>query len=631
MRNSIINWKGSLRRCLPQIRAASDSAISAHGSAQAAAEQVHGVSLGAALEKERRKYRFKVFIRGRQRGYRGSGGTSTKLRSRRRINQRVMQRAKRNLEVPKCQSGGASNLEPALEDTSENTKQGPFQAPTKMENKVTSEPQYSTSAVHSFDGGSNSVPARYSLMHVAELPVYWGQSTNKHSQHLYKQSSESKSLHRKQPEYEHVGPLQAVSNRRTSRKSRSIGGDPAHNPRIEHRKLAVGGQRTKNLSLAPNPSIVRPRIGSKRAIQPSMSWKTLQSLGHTQTPAGSFISSTTKSLISEASRTTSHKRAIDRFARSLEAHLQAYQAHPKESLLRSPPSTTISAYTIEELKPYQADFQAAGLAVTSSEQRRKLVNIQRAPAPPPTPMKVKFQTQILDFKTSPEGRPLNLLEASLEASTLSIRGGKKPEKSKSKLPSSASGSTGTTVLGFTPPHEKSYPRLYSHKRLSSASDHTIVGFAPPYERMPQWQSMALPPAPKTPTKTPTKRILPWLQKKESSPTPPPRSSMISAAPTKPEPSRPLSPLGGWVSNSPNVRASRAPAGTSQQRYVHEGEPFRETMEPRKQETTPAKRKCIIVLVLMPHLNSFSSESKYRHSWQSGWTRKRNRNFVNTQK
>jgi hypothetical protein len=153
----------------------------------------------------------------------------------------------------------------------------------------------------------------------------------------------------------------------------------------------------------------------------------------------------------------------------------------------SPSATTISAHTIAELKPFQAEFQAAGLAVTSAEQRgmpsRKLTKDR---SPPPTPPK--------DDRW----------------------GKKKPVMKDSKPPdnvrdhSGGSASTGTTVVGFTPPHEKYYPRPKSERIMRhSSSEVTEIGFTPPHEL---YTSPPKPkPAPPAAT-TPKKRSLPWLQK-----------------------------------------------------------------------------------------------------------------------
>jgi hypothetical protein len=110
---------------------------------------------------------------------------------------------------------------------------------------------------------------------------------------------------------------------------------------------------------------------------------------------------------------------------------------------------------------------------------------------------------------------------------------KKPAP-KGKLPSYASGSTGTTILGWTPPHEKTYarPPMAERRRSSSLTDHTTIGFTPPHEIIYASQSRPAREAP-APPRTSTKKSLPWLRtpgtSSEASPT-----KKRSAVSVKPE-------------------------------------------------------------------------------------------------
>jgi hypothetical protein len=73
--------------------------------------------------------------------------------------------------------------------------------------------------------------------------------------------------------------------------------------------------------------------------------------------------------------------------------------------------------------------------------------------------------------------------------------------------SGGSTSTGTTVIGFTPPHEKSHPRPKGEKLpRHSSSEVTEIGVTPPHELYTSPPRSA-PPAPKSPKK----KSLPWLQ------------------------------------------------------------------------------------------------------------------------
>lgn len=71
------------------------------------------------------------------------------------------------------------------------------------------------------------------------------------------------------------------------------------------------------------------------------------------------------------SRTRSQQVALKNFSRGLERHLIAQEAVRKACLsVSSSSASTLSANTIVEFVPYLAEFQAAGLAVTSAQQRR---------------------------------------------------------------------------------------------------------------------------------------------------------------------------------------------------------------------------------------------------------------------
>lgn len=190
------------------------------------------------------------------------------------------------------------------------------------------------------------------------------------------------------------------------------------------------------------------------------------------------------------SRTPSERRALRKFTKELERHLQATRDLPQRASLASLPSitTTISIHTIADLEPYKSEFHAAGLAITSDEQRGMAFGWssknKRAVTPPPVANRPERSRYGYENEKS----------------------SKKPDR----FPSYASGSTGTTVMGFTLPHEKTYdaPKTPIQRRHSS-SDHTIVGFTPPHEMVDRVANS-------TPRQT-TKKSLPWLRKQESSP------------------------------------------------------------------------------------------------------------------
>jgi len=329
-----------------------------------------------------------------------------------------------------------------------------------------------------------------------------------------------------------VGPLETVSRRNTSGASLTLDRKRTYDFRIDPKNQLEGRSN-------PGPSQIRESATGVRNVQTSAEkkqlsrasaelWEAVNSLGlQTKLEGASSnntnVPSSPGGIISEiSSRSPSQRKTLRKFTREIELYLQACRSLPKGTLVATPSLTTISARTIDELKPYQAQFQSAGLAVTS-DQQRGLSKPRVEEPPPPTPPK--------DEKWS------NL--DSLSDGTMGLR--KDKQKEKRRKPSYASGSTGTTVMGWTPPHEKSSPRPKTTRQPSWDSDHTIIGFTPPHEK-----ASARPP-PSAP-KVPSKKSLPWLRKPESSPEPVSPTNKMSAAPNVDKP-QPPTPLEGWVATS----------------------------------------------------------------------------------
>jgi len=272
------------------------------------------------------------------------------------------------------------------------------------------------------------------------------------------------------------------------------------------------------------------------------------------------VKSLIESMLSGSSRTPSQRKALRRFTREIELYLQAARALPRHSLVPSITATTISANTVLELRPYQSQFQSAGLAVTSKEQRGELPALD-SPMPPPTPPKDKKWEKMAILSRK---------------SRVDEGNSKKEEKGKTPLkrpPSFASGSTGTTVIGFTPPHEKSYPRSkVERKQPSLESDHTVLGFTPPHERMidphpPVITSSDLRPS--------TKRSLPWLRRPSQSPEASPTKKMSVAPVERSLQPRSSTPLQGWV---PTFDSSPKPPAENE----------------RDPQTPEERKKCLVL-------------------------------------
>lgn len=75
-------------------------------------------------------------------------------------------------------------------------------------------------------------------------------------------------------------------------------------------------------------------------------------------------------VVNAASRTTSEARVLDDFTQGLQQHLRTAEANPKPRP-RSPSvaQTIVSTHTLQDLVAFREEFKAAGLAVTSKDQK----------------------------------------------------------------------------------------------------------------------------------------------------------------------------------------------------------------------------------------------------------------------
>ncbi|KAL3306268.1 putative Found in Mitochondrial Proteome [Colletotrichum asianum] len=71
------------------------------------------------------------------------------------------------------------------------------------------------------------------------------------------------------------------------------------------------------------------------------------------------------------SRTSSNRRAVDRFTKQLEIYARRREAAGNLPVDTPTPESVVSLHTVDALLPYQDQFLAAGLAVTSDQQRPK--------------------------------------------------------------------------------------------------------------------------------------------------------------------------------------------------------------------------------------------------------------------
>ncbi|KAF7938024.1 hypothetical protein BELL_0011g00270 [Botrytis elliptica] len=225
-----------------------------------------------------------------------------------------------------------------------------------------------------------------------------------------------------------------------------------------------------------------------------------------------------------SSRSPSQRRALKRFTRDLELYLQIAKQVPKQTPISSAPSTSFSTQTIQtiqEFKPYHAEFRAAGLAVTSSEQRNQPAQgVQsygrRRTVPEVQPLLSGNRSTVLPEFESKQVDPLLNTEEPLQDS----------------LPTNKMGIKGSNVLT-----KKSGPdRAKTQKELSTmsiASEETVTEWTPTYEQADSANQIEsqpccdlAPPRALSPEKSnhpdsaispqhgtpPAKKSLPWLRK-----------------------------------------------------------------------------------------------------------------------
>ena len=537
MRDLNIHWQGYPHYHLPRIRVASSrtASIQSRNTVRVTAYRTLRNPLATASDHEHKPRGSRItFRRGRARSV---GKSSAVVRSRRRASQR----AKHNLQIfgwdtPTAELASKVTTDHiGLNAPSAQDKAG-IRSRSPLYSQVTSE-----SIIPSTDGAGNSVTGRgigpkqqrdhsSPLPHVAEVPVYWG-NINKASQNPDLLSARSGRQH---GAYSRVRQAETLNRQRKNSVALPPGRSRTYDTRIDPKSLARSRTTTYptriQLSGPAVPAFESPPYSPERKTRQSFGSKAFWEAVNTSELRAkeSDYTASAKPIVqtdfsTADSRTSSQKRAVGKFTKELELYLQATRSLPKQSLVASPSETTVSACTITELGPYQAEFQSAGLAVSSREQRG--IRFQKTPSPPPTPPKDKMWQK----RSSSPGKSKLVSKQDVEQA--------KPTLEKKREPSFASGSTGTMLIGFTPPHEKSYPRRQEVKAPSVASsDGTVIGFTPPYEmngRPPVIPALLTP-------QTPSKKSLPWLRRPQTSLSSPTEKKLSTTSAVTDK-------LNGWVS------------------------------------------------------------------------------------
>ncbi|KAF6814262.1 hypothetical protein CSOJ01_04153 [Colletotrichum sojae] len=138
------------------------------------------------------------------------------------------------------------------------------------------------------------------------------------------------------------------------------------------------------------------------------------------------------------SRTSSRRRAVDRFARQLEIYAERREAAGNLPVNTPTPESVVSLRTVSLLKPYEDQFVAAGLAVTSAQQQQK---------PPPVERPAKGE-KLEDGLGAPTARPQHKSsKAPEQPGRLQLNG------LRSRSWSSESSSSVVTEVAFTQPND----------------------------------------------------------------------------------------------------------------------------------------------------------------------------------
>lgn len=527
MPNFNIHWKGYPHHRLPRIHVVSDRPHPIQNRSISSLGQSTTVRLQTLREKENKKLPFGIQFRRRR--VRGSRTSSSIARARKR----AALRARQDIQVfgwttPRAELASRATNERPRSGYLTRTKSGRIvRVHLEEDSVIPSTDGAASSVARGYKAPKKKSERDYSLRHIAKVPVYWTVD------HAPKQQSVNPD---RLYSARHSVPLQDASNRVSTRPSRSrtLGArtDIRSSTGID-RSISSTGPQFKHQTFRRPTSQISP--GRKdTGVGSHEFWQAVRK--HKQKPDSRSISVlSTKSIVqtilsNPASRTSSQKRVLDRFTKGIELYLQAAKTFPRVSLVTSPSISTISAHTIHDLIPYRSEFQSAGLAVTSAEQMG-LAILRESLLPPPSPSK-------------DEGYEMERFSRSKGKAPQDNRNSSKLQKG--KQPSYASGSTGTTILGFTPPHEKPYARPKAETRRSSlSSDHTIIGFTLPNgTKAPPNRP---PPSPPQPVSRPAKKkSLPWLRKSDGSPQPSPAKKVSVINPQAGQ-HRPSTPLTGWIS------------------------------------------------------------------------------------
>ncbi|EEY18858.1 predicted protein [Verticillium alfalfae VaMs.102] len=151
-------------------------------------------------------------------------------------------------------------------------------------------------------------------------------------------------------------------------------------PNSAHQAVFLGHRSSKAQGQA-SPVHVR----SSLEVDPTL-WDAVRRSLSQQSHISSLISPLEAISVSSGplppSRTSSQRKALDQFTQQLETFAKRRGVAGRVPVFTPTPQSATSYHTVSALLPYQAEFQSAGLAVTSIQQQERSPDRKKAPRAP---------------------------------------------------------------------------------------------------------------------------------------------------------------------------------------------------------------------------------------------------------
>lgn len=363
-----IHWKGCPHRHLPRIRVASPhyGTTASRRFAHIAALEVCQLPYSLAFQRARLQQRIRV--RRRKQISRASLESITTPR-------RISQRARSNIWLSGLKS-------PRFDLLSNGEESGELGAPMFTNRLSTSPLRLSGNLVNSVDSSSKT-----SLVTDGRDDSISSIHASKPDEVIDlklrgKKNRQRSTINRRVGgNHDQSVPTDRVRNTSIHRRASVLGRSHTYDPRLPVRKARCRNKSTSSKHDAVGQSLsISTMLKSATADnQPiALDLSTHQATRDSISSASTEFSSQSAQISGLPSRTPPQLAALKNFRRGLKRHLIAQEAVRKACLsLSSPSSSTLSANTVVEFVPYMSEFQAAGLALTSAEQRTPAIRHSR--------------------------------------------------------------------------------------------------------------------------------------------------------------------------------------------------------------------------------------------------------------